>query len=63
MPIPTFEDIRKILQFWIDQQDKWFFFEGPLEDSGSVARELRCPPHVVGAIVYLLNPQVACCNL
>jgi len=27
LPIPTFEDIRRALQFWIDQQDKWFYFE------------------------------------
>lgn len=27
IPLPSFEDIRKLLQFWIDQQDKWFYFE------------------------------------
>ena len=27
IPIPSFDDIRKLLHFWIDQQDKWFYFE------------------------------------
>ena len=27
LPFPTFDDIRKILNFWIDQQGKWFYFE------------------------------------
>lgn len=27
LPFPTYEDIRKALQFWVDQQDKWFYFE------------------------------------
>lgn len=27
IPLPTFEDNLKLLQFWIDQQDKWFYFE------------------------------------
>lgn len=35
MPIPTFEDIRKLLQFWIDQQDKWFYFETNPQDYGT----------------------------
>ncbi len=35
MPIPSFEDLRKILQFWIDQQDKWFYFEGPALQAGT----------------------------
>ena len=41
-PLPSFEDIRKTLQFWIDQQDKWFYYENELilsgtsEDSGLV---------------------------
>ena len=35
IPLPSFEDIRKILQFWIDQQDKWFYFETEFILSGS----------------------------
>jgi hypothetical protein len=35
IPLPSFEDIRKILQFWIDQQDKWFYFESGIVLSGS----------------------------
>ena len=27
LPFPSFEDLRKMFQFWIDQQDKWFYFE------------------------------------
>jgi hypothetical protein len=27
IPIPSFDDIRKLLHFWFDQQDKWFYFE------------------------------------
>ena len=27
IPIPSFDDIRKLLSFWIGQQDKWFYFE------------------------------------
>jgi len=27
IPFPSFDDIRKLLQFWIDQEDKWFYFE------------------------------------
>jgi hypothetical protein len=35
-PIPSFDDIRRILQFWIDQQDRWFYFEGAASQSGSI---------------------------
>jgi hypothetical protein len=35
LPIPSFEDIRKMLQFWIDQQDKWYYFEGISSESGT----------------------------
>jgi hypothetical protein len=27
IPIPTFDDIRKLLNFWFDQEEKWFYFE------------------------------------
>lgn len=27
IPIPSFDEIRKILNFWFDQKDKWFYFE------------------------------------
>jgi hypothetical protein len=42
LPIPSFEDIRKILQFWIDQQDKWYYFEGIPSESG-ITGEARVP--------------------
>ena len=35
LPLPTFEDWRKMAQFWIDQQDKWFYFETALVPSSS----------------------------
>jgi hypothetical protein len=38
IPLPSFEDIRKILQFWIDQQDKWFYFETAIIHSGSTGQ-------------------------
>ena len=27
IPIPSFDEIRKVLNFWFDQKDKWFYFE------------------------------------
>ena len=38
LPIPSFEDIQKSLQFWIDQQDKWFYFETAVVQSGSFSQ-------------------------
>lgn len=35
LPLPTFEDWRKMAQFWFDQQDKWFYFETALVPSSS----------------------------
>ena len=37
IPFPTFDDIQKSLQFWIDQQDKWFYFETDFLQSGTTA--------------------------
>jgi len=46
IPLPSFEDIRKILQFWIDQQDKWFYFETAIIQSGSTGEsEVPNPIH------------------
>jgi hypothetical protein len=42
LPIPSFEDIRKLLQFWIDQQDSWFYFEEVARQSGSTG-EAQAP--------------------
>lgn len=39
LPFPTFEDFRKLLEFWIDQQDKWFYFETESIQSGLVGFE------------------------
>ena len=43
IPLPSFEDIQKILGFWIDQQDKWFYFETGAIQSGSTG-EIQNPP-------------------
>lgn len=46
IPLPSFEDIRRILQFWIDQQDKWFYFETAIIQSGSTGEsEIPNPLH------------------
>jgi hypothetical protein len=42
LPFPSFEDIRRVLQFWLDQQDKWFYFEGATLQSGSTG-EVEAP--------------------
>lgn len=34
-PFPSFEDIRKTLEFWFDQEHKWFYFETALVPSSS----------------------------
>ena len=36
IPLPSFDDVRKILNFWIDQQDKWFYFATELIHAGSL---------------------------
>jgi len=35
IPLPSFDDIRKLLNFWFDQQDKWFYFETETIQAGS----------------------------
>ena len=34
IPLPSFDDIRRILNFWFDQQDKWFYFETGMFQTG-----------------------------
>ncbi len=48
--LPTFEDNMKLLQFWIDQQDKWFYFETDIVQSSSYGEE------EVPAQMYQLTP-------
>ena len=36
-PLPSFEDIRKILEFWFEQEHKWFYFETNAIESSSVS--------------------------
>lgn len=52
-PFPSFEDIRRLLQFWLDQQDKWFYFEGAILQSGSTG-EVEAPnPLHIQTTVYI----------
>lgn len=44
LPFPTFEDFRKYLSFWFDQQDKWFYFETEKLISGSAGRIMHMQP-------------------
>jgi len=50
IPFPTFEDFRKLLEFWIDQQDKWFYFEIEAIQSGMVGFEYEQPLGVSWAL-------------
>ena len=43
IPIPSFEDIRKLLEFWIAQQDKWFYFETETIQIGTSGRTQHSP--------------------
>jgi hypothetical protein len=52
IPLPSFEDIRKTLQFWIDQQDKWFYFETGIIQSGKTG-ETEVPGLHTGSIPSL----------
>ena len=67
LPIPSFEDIRKALQFWIDQQDKWFYFEGAASQSGAEAEsQTPNPLHSHSMVdtstreetIYYLQPRI-----
>jgi len=46
IPIPSFEDIRKLLEFWIDQQDKWFYFETETIQIGTSGRTQYAPKNI-----------------
>lgn len=46
IPLPSFDDIRKILEFWISQQDKWFYFETGIVQSGSAGEIQNAPRNV-----------------
>lgn len=50
-PIPTFEDIRRALQFWIDQQDKWFYFEAAASQNRSTGETDVTNPLQTRAII------------
>ena len=45
IPLPSFGDIRKILQFWIEQQDRWFYFEIGTIQSGSTSEKDLSPQY------------------
>lgn len=46
IPFPSFEDIRKLLGFWIDQQDKWFYFETETIQIGTSGRTQYAPNNI-----------------
>lgn len=46
IPIPSFEDIRKLLEFWINQQDKWFYFETEAVQIGTSGRTQYAPRNI-----------------
>jgi hypothetical protein len=46
IPIPSFEDIRKLLEFWINQQDKWFYFETETIQTGISGRTQYAPQNI-----------------
>jgi hypothetical protein len=48
MPFPSFEDARKLLNFWLDQQDRWFYFEGEKFPSASEGNVTHSPPIFAG---------------
>lgn len=43
IPVPSFEDLLKLLQFWIDQKDKWFYFELGTTQSRSKSEKESAP--------------------
>jgi hypothetical protein len=50
--IPTFEDIRKILNFWFDQENKWFYFEtAPLKVASNTEIDEDQEPFVATATI------------
>lgn len=48
LPFPSFDDARKLLSFWLDQQDKWFYFEGEKLSSISESHVTHSPPQFEG---------------
>ena len=54
LPIPSFEDIRKLLGFWIDQQDKWFYFETGALQTGKIG-EIESPSPNIARHVFPRN--------
>lgn len=52
--MPSFEDFQKLLQFWFDQQDKWFYFETEVIQSG-VSGESKVPNQLRNTTRYSLS--------
>ncbi|MCK6581941.1 MAG: hypothetical protein L6Q49_02460 [Anaerolineales bacterium] len=48
-PIPSFDDFRKLFEFWFDQQNKWFYFETESLQTGITAKTDHSPKNVVYA--------------
>lgn len=46
LPFPTFDDFRKYFNFWIDQENKWFYFETTaLKVASNTERDVEDPNH------------------
>lgn len=43
LPIPSFDDLQKHLSFWLDQKDKWFYFEGEMLHIASHSETTNAP--------------------
>jgi len=43
LPIPSFDDIQKLLSFWIDQEHKWFYFENEIFQIASHGEIINAP--------------------
>lgn len=45
--LPSFDDIRNMFNFWIDQENKWFYFETATLKAGSnIERDVYNPLHM-----------------
>ncbi len=41
--MPSFEDVRKIFEFWFDQEGKWFYFELQTIQIASQSKTIHVP--------------------
>jgi hypothetical protein len=59
-PLPSFEDIRKIFEFWTDQENKWFYFEiGSIRSGSKIISEVRNMNNVIGGVAFNRNDEIS----